>query len=148
MFISDPIDETLLVEFCVIFKSLYMAKINITTDCSNSPRKLFLGKFNAAIANCDKEFISQHALNTIIWEISGLGDIREKESYLKSLERSVIWDAEELYIESIITHGPDSAVSGRIINRQNKRFLFCDLYKFSSAGSSQIKNIRSFVAPI
>jgi hypothetical protein len=123
-----------------------MAKINIETDCGNSPRKLFLSKFNAAIGNCDKDFISNHVLDSIIWEISGLGNICGKEAYLTSLEKSAIWNAEELCIESIITHGRDAAVSGRIIHNQNKHFLFCDIYRFSSAGSSQIKNIRSFVA--
>lgn len=125
-----------------------MTKFNIAADCGNAPRKLFLSEFIAAMSNNDLEFIAKYVVDNITWENSGTGTVSDKETYLKSLEGSPIRNAKEINIESMITHGAEAAVSGRILDSQNKQFLFCDLYKFNSAGSSQIKHIRSFFVQV
>lgn len=122
-----------------------MASIHIQPDCGNSPRKLFLKDLNIAFVNGDIAYITRNIPSEITWQIVGQKSLKNKKSYLDELERNGIWKAKELTIDTIITHGPDASVSGKITATDNRKFSFCDIYRFRGAGGTIIKSIKTFI---
>ena len=122
-----------------------MAKIQIQPDCGNAPRKLFLKDLNIAFANGDSEYLTDIVPEGINWVITGQKNITGKENYLKELKRHKFWKVKRLIIDTIITHGPDAAVSGQITTPDNLKFSFCDIYRFKGAGGTTINSITTFM---
>ena len=73
--------------------------------------------------------------------------IRERK-LLDKIKSGIFWKVKELNIETIITHGPNASVSGSIVDAGGEKFSFCDIYKFSSAGSSIIKSVKSYIIEV
>lgn len=124
-----------------------MTKINVQPDCGNAPRKLYLKDFNVALAKGDIEFFKKNIHENITWELVGASLVKGKENYLKALVQYKLWKVKQLTIDTIITHGPDASVSGRLITADNSQFNYCDIYKFKSAGGTTIHSIKSFLLP-
>jgi hypothetical protein len=122
-----------------------MTKINIGTDCGNSPRKIFLKDLMVAMAKGDLNFVSENISENINWEIPGEGNSSGKENYLKKVAEHKIWKVNELVVDAIITHGPDASVSGFIKTNNNSVYSFCNIYKFKSAGGTTINAVKTFL---
>lgn len=122
-----------------------MGKISIQTDCGNSPRKLFLKDLNVALANGDKDFLTNNIPQKIKWEISGKKKVSGQEDYIKTVLHHKLWKAKELVIDTMITHGPDASVSGTVISADNSEYAFCDIYRFKGAGGTIINSITTFL---
>jgi hypothetical protein len=122
-----------------------MARINIQPDCGNAPRKVFLKDFNVALAKGDKTFLTENIHDSITWEVAGHKNVTGKEDYLKAIIVHKLWKVKELTIDTIITHGPDASVSGKIITPDNTKFTFCDIYGFKGAGGTTINSIKTFL---
>jgi len=125
-----------------------MAKIVVKPDCGNAPRKLFLKHFNTALANGKTEIVSESIADDIKWDIPGSISLSGKENFLDKIKSGIFWKVKELTIETIITHGPDASVSGSIVDASGEKFSFCDIYKFSSAGSSIIRSVKSYIIEV
>ena len=76
-----------------------MIKINIGTDCGNSPKKQFLKEINIAFAKSDSDFLIASVSDKIIWDIIGDRKIEGKENFAEELEKMKSQKASELIIE-------------------------------------------------
>lgn len=121
-----------------------MARIIVRQDCGNSPRKLSLKDLNVACAKGDLEFISQYIPETISLYIVGTKVIYGRSAFLSELVNFKRWNVALMEIETIITHGSEASVSGKITAADGATFEFCDVYKFKSAGGLNLKTITSF----
>lgn len=122
-----------------------MPKIIVQPDCGNAPRKLFLKDFVMAIAEGNMDYLEKNVPEKIIWEIIGSRIMTGKEDFLNKLRNHVARKAKELAIETIITHGPDACVSGKIIRADKSQYGFCDIYRFKGAGGFVLHSITTFL---
>ncbi|MDO6436108.1 nuclear transport factor 2 family protein [Cyclobacterium sp. 1_MG-2023] len=121
-----------------------MTKLTIAPDCGNSPKKAFLKTFNESFASGNATFICSHVSEDIVWKIHGDKTIKGKQKFTKEIHAMKHNIADELIIHSIITHGKEASVNGEI-KMKNFIYAFCDVYRFTSAASSQIIEIQSYV---
>jgi|SRR5690606_7150020 hypothetical protein len=122
-----------------------MPKITIQPDCGNAPRKLFLKDLIVAWAEGDSDFFTNILPDHITWEVVGSRNISGKANFLNELVGHKLWKSRELVIDTIITHGRDAAVSGRILAADKSVYSFCDVFRFKGAGGSTIDQIRTFL---
>lgn len=121
-----------------------MTKIIVTPDCNNAPKKRLLKDFNIAFATGDTEVLNGMVSEDITWIIHGDKQVVGKAGFSKEIESMKQYVADELTIHTIITHGAEAAVNG-VIKMGGNNYVFCDIYRFTSAGSSTIKSLDSFV---
>lgn len=122
-----------------------MPKIIVQPDCGNAPRKLFLKNFVMAIAEGNMDYLEKNVPEKIIWEIIGSRTMTGKEDFLNEIRNHVARKAKGLVIDTIITHGPDACVSGKITRSDQSQFGFCDIYRFKGAGGFVLHSITSFL---
>ena len=121
-----------------------MTQIIIKPDCRNAPKKEFLREFNIAFATGNVHFLRDHLSEDAIWTIHGDQKVIGKEKIVEKIGKMSEQLAEELIIHSIITHGAEAAVNGEI-KMKSQNYAFCDVYRFTSAGSKVLKEISSYV---
>lgn len=121
-----------------------MTKINIPFDCGNAPKKLFLKEFYEAIINGNVSFITNTVSDKIYWEIVGEKNISGKEQFLENIVQHKLWNAKELTIDNIITHGSEATMNGLMVTEKDIKYSFCDIFKFNSAGSTIINSIKTY----
>ena len=122
-----------------------MAKIFVQPDCGNAPKKLFLKDLYSSLAESDVSWLEDNLLDNVVWHIAGVGEISGKEGYMAEIKTSIFKKVRELHIDTMITHGPEVSVSGKILAPGGREIAFCDIYTFASAGSYKIKKVTSFV---
>ncbi|ASK63945.1 DNA-binding protein [Virgibacillus phasianinus] len=121
-------------------------KIICEEDCGNSPKKKLLQEFSIAFAVCDTDFVINQIANDVYWHLIGDRVIQGKEPFVKMMVDRKDKKINEIHIQNIITHGRTGAVNGTLNVGGMKRYDFCDIYNFSSAGkNSKIKEITSYV---
>lgn len=125
-----------------------MANIQIQPDCGNAPRKLFLKELLIAIAEGNIKHVQEVIPEHISWDIVGQKQITGQQQYLKELKGHAIWKIRELVVDTIITHGPDASVSGRVTAADKSTYKFCDVYRFKGAGDATINSITTFLIRI
>ncbi|WP_336515337.1 hypothetical protein [Pollutibacter soli] len=119
--------------------------IDVAPDCGNSPRRKFIKEFNTAIASGDSETISRSVSPQTVFQIAGKKEIIGAEKILKAFEKTPMWKLKRLSIETIITHGRDASSSGSFISTRDEFFAYSQVFKFNSAGGSQIKSVRIYL---
>tara|TARA_R110002124_G_scaffold274893_3_gene444974 strand:- start:1698 stop:2078 length:381 start_codon:yes stop_codon:yes gene_type:complete len=124
-----------------------MTKITVIPDCGNAPKKRFLKDFNVAFATGDAGFIIEHVSEDIRWEVYGDKSIQGKGQFSKEINLMASSVADEIAIHSIITHGKEASLQGEM-KMGEKTYAFCDVYRFTSAGSFMIKEMFSYVIEI
>ncbi|HSA84507.1 MAG TPA: nuclear transport factor 2 family protein [Patescibacteria group bacterium] len=105
-------------------------KITVPEDCGNAPRKKLIHDFTLAFAENNKEKILEFMADDIEWIMVGDKIMNGKEEAAKSLETMGDEIAEELILDTIITHGDTAACDG-IIKYSKRAVAFCDVYKFT-----------------
>jgi hypothetical protein len=121
------------------------AKITVSADCGNSPRKLFLKDLHIALANGDISLITASLEDDIVWERVGDKRVDGKAAVVSQLVPDKI---AALTITTIITHGKDAAVQGERILDNGKKLSFCEVYLFKGAKGNTLKSITSYVIEI
>lgn len=121
-----------------------MTETTIVPNCGNAPRKCFLRDYNIAFATGNAEYVIAHASDDITWKIHGDRQIVGKEAFAKEVNMMKTYTADELVIQSIITHGREAAVSGEI-KMGEKSYSFCDVYRFTGNKGDMIKALDSFI---
>ena len=48
-------------------------------------------------------------------------------------------------MDTIITHGPDACISGKITRSDKSQYRFCDIYRFKGAGGFVLHSITTFL---
>ncbi|MBL6447943.1 nuclear transport factor 2 family protein [Fulvivirga sp. 29W222] len=125
-----------------------MTKITIKPDCGNAPKKTFIRDFNVAFAEGNAAFILDHVDENIRWCIYGDFDVSGKQSFKKGIDKMLAYPSpKELIIDSIVTHGSEAAANGLMV-MEDTTFAFCDIYKFRSAGSRVLLDLKSFVVKV
>lgn len=119
-------------------------KITISKDCGNSPRQAFLKEFNTAFAKGDAEFIIDHVSEDIVWYIHGDKQLKGKEAFAQEIESMKTYVADEMILHNTITHGRTASANGEI-KMDGKVYAFCDVYRFTGAKGTVLKEIQSFV---
>lgn len=122
-----------------------MANIQIQPDCGNAPRKLLLKDLLTAIVEANTKHLLEVIAENISWDIVGQKQITGQEQYMKELKGHALWKAKEVIVDTIITHGPDASMNGRITAADKTTYKFCDVYRFKSAGSATISSITTFL---
>jgi hypothetical protein len=121
-----------------------MTKITINADCNNSPKKEFLKDFNVAFATGDADFIINNVSDDIHWVMYGDKELKGKKDFTKEINIMKDYVADELTVHSIVTHGAEAALNGEI-KMGGKAYAFCDVYRFASAGSTKIEELKSYI---
>ena len=119
--------------------------VHLPKDCGNSPRKVWLSNLYAAFANAD--ILCPLLPQELEWQCIGIAEGTSKEMFLKTVYEQLYQRATEVKIETILTHGKEACVAGSVLTEENQNYSFCDLFTFKSAGSDQVKKIRSFILP-
>jgi hypothetical protein len=123
---------------------LNMSKLYIDPDCGNAPRKSWLAKYWNAILKGQSSFIKQSLDDAVEFFFAdgskGVG-VDQALQMIRSLPAA---HARSIWINSMITHGKEAAVQGRIIAKGGDTYSFCEIYRFRSAGSSVFRSVTSF----
>lgn len=119
-------------------------KIVVPEDCENAPRKELIRDFNIAFAENKKDKILEFMANDIVWVMVGKKIMNGKEEAAKFLETIGDEIAEELILDTIITHGDTAACDG-VIKFAKMAVAFCDVYKFTGHDQdAKIKELTSY----
>ncbi|NHF58515.1 nuclear transport factor 2 family protein [Flavobacteriaceae bacterium TP-CH-4] len=124
-----------------------MTKINIQADCGNSPRKEFLKELNIAFAKGNANFIVEHASDDMVWTIYGDKKIEGKEVFREEIHIMKQYTADEMTLNSIITHGREAAANGEM-RMGDHTYVFCDVYSFTNTTSMVLKEMQSYVVKL
>lgn len=117
-------------------------------DCGNSPKNLFLRNFNVAAAKMNLSFIRKSITEDVVWHLfepAGQKIITGRENVVSEYETNLVIVPVEFVIDTIVTHGHDGAVNGRIKAKNGKMYVFSDFYEFNSAKGAKIKSITSYI---
>jgi hypothetical protein len=125
-----------------------MTKIIIGEDCGNSPKNIFVQEITIALAKGDSRFILSNVTDDIRWNIIGNQLIEGKDRFAESLDEMKKDSVEVLTIRHIVTHGKAGALDGTLRLENGKLRAFCDVYKFSNAKGTAIKEITSYIIDI
>jgi hypothetical protein len=125
-----------------------MTRVIISEDCSNSPKNIFAQNLTIAFAKNDAKFILGSVTDDICWNIIGENTIQGKDDLSKALERMDKNKAMELTINHVMTHGKAGAVNGTLKLKNGIMRAFCDVYEFSGAKGTNVKEITSYVIEI
>ncbi len=124
-----------------------MARIFCEEDCGNAPKKAILRDFNIAIANKDLDYLLEWISDDVVWNKVGQSTATGKAQVADAFREIV--PAEELVIESIITHGWHASAHGTLLMPDGAKYAYCDVYKFKGAArNSKIKSITSYVIQV
>lgn len=119
-------------------------KITVPEDCGNAPKKEFIRDFNIAFAENKKEKILEFMADDIEWVFVGKQIMNGKEEVKKFLETMGDDKAEELILDTIVTHGDEAAADG-VMKFSKMAVAFCDVYKFTGHDkNAKIKNLTSY----
>lgn len=121
-----------------------MTDIIINKDCGNSPKNLLLQKMTIAFAEANADFILGIAAEDIYWYIIGEKVVPGKASFTEALVELKTGEVEELTILHAISHGKVGAVHGRKKMNDGRVLAFCDIYEFTGASFTSVKEISSF----
>lgn len=113
-------------------------------DCGNAPRKLLLQDFYKAVYRGETQYLTDFLHDQFVWEFPGGTIQTDKRAALEYLSQYYASRMRQLTITKMITHGAEAAVSGTVLTESGLEYHFCDIFTFSSAGSSKIKHISSF----
>ncbi len=125
-----------------------MTRVIISEDCGNSPKNTFAQKLTIAFAKVDAKFILGSVTDDIRWNIIGNMLIQGRTDFALTLEEMKDDKAVEATIDHVASHGKAAAVNGTVTMNNGKTFGFCDVYEFSSAKGTVIKEITSYVIQI
>lgn len=87
-------------------------------------------------------------INDIRWNTVGDGLVQGKEEFVEALERMKTIQVVELTINHVVTHGKAGAVNGTTKLKNGSTRAFCDVYEFSGAKGTAVKEIASYVIEI
>ena len=121
-----------------------MPKFIVKPDCGNSPRKKFLKDFYAALVSDDWEFIGPNISLHFTWTVAGREIPIKADKFPSEHKKLGPSKAKEFRINTIITHGPEAAVSGTLTPISGPPISFCDLFTFKGAGGTLVESIFSF----
>ncbi len=120
-------------------------KITVPEDCGNAPKREFIRDFNIAFVENNKEKILDFMSDDIVWVMVGKKIMQGKEEARKFLETMGDEKAEELILDTIVTHGDEAAADG-VIRFSKFSVAFCDVYKFTGHDkNAKIKQLTSYV---
>lgn len=111
----------------------------------NSPKKQVLQELTVLFASYQIDKVKAWFADDITWTLVGDSPIQGKEAFADALAAMSPNKATRLTIHSMLTHGREAAVHGEMQMEDGKRFGFADFYTFTSAGSSRIHAITSYV---
>ena len=120
-------------------------KVILNTECGNAPKKELIKDLTIYFASYDIHKVTEYLSDDVSWTLVGDEPIAGKEHFVAALHEMSHNKAVELTINSIITHGKEAAINGEMIMEDGNKFGFSDFYEFSSAGSSIVKSIVSYV---
>lgn len=122
-------------------------KVVCPVDCGNAPKKILLKELNIAFSVGDLDFILDHMIDEIHWNIVGTKLVKGKERLTDHLKQE--GKALELHIGNIITHGNTGSVNGELIWGNKEKVGFCNVYNFTSAGkNAKIKEVTTYMIGI
>jgi len=125
-----------------------LTKVIVSEDCGNSPKNIFLQNLTIAFAKGDKQSILESVTDDIRWQIVGEKHIQGKEAVADALEGLGIDKVEELTIHHVVSHGKAGAVNGISKLNNGKKIAFCDVYEFSGAKGTSVREIVSYLIEI
>ena len=125
-----------------------MPRVIVSKDCGNSPKNLFLQQLTIAFAKADIEFILKNVMDDVRWNIIGDKLIEGKDGFAEALHQVKSDHVEELTIHHIATHGKTGAVDGTKTFSNGKMRAFCDMYEFSNAKATAVREIISYIIEI
>ncbi|NLL42679.1 MAG: nuclear transport factor 2 family protein [Firmicutes bacterium] len=130
----------------MITEVLEGATVTYPKDCGNAPKKSILAGFYRAFAQGDWDYIKEHTVEALSWNIIGDKIINSQEETLALCREHFSRGVREVQISNVITHGNVAAVNGSVAFGDDKGYSFCDIYKFNSFGkNAKVKEITSYV---
>jgi len=110
-----------------------MTKITIDADCENAPKKQYIKDFNIAFAHADMNKVLEMMSEDAEWIVVGKGKWSGLKSIKKILQEMNTPEADEMYLENILSHGKLCSANG-VITYKDIRVAFCDVYEFENHG--------------
>jgi len=120
-------------------------KLNIKTDCGNSPKIELIKSLTIYFASYNLDQVKNYLDDNMTWTLVGEIPINGKKQFIKALEKMSHNKASELTIHSIITHGKEAAIHGEMLMEDGNNFGFSDFYEFTSVKANKVKSIVSYV---
>ena len=115
-------------------------------------REEFLVKFNNAFVENDLNFIFDSVTTNVKWQMVGDPLLIGKEALIEAMNKVKQPKDMELNITSMIISGNAAAVDGTMHMKDDsnveKKYSFCDLFKFSTTEENKIEEMKSYIINI
>ena len=125
-----------------------MTRIQIKTDCGNSPKMTFLKDFNISFAKGEVDIILARVTEDISWNLVGHWSRNGLREFLEELKLLEDQQPEEMVIDHVVSHGKQGAVNGILTRSDGKKYAFADFYEFKNAKGTLIKSITTYMIPL
>lgn len=122
-----------------------MMKVNIKTDCGNSPKSELIKNLTIFFASYNLSQLVHYFEDNIKWTLVGDAPIVGKDQFINALQKMEQNKAIELTIHGIVTHGKEAAIHGEMLMQDGNHFGFSDFYVFTSVKANKVKSIMSYV---
>ena len=122
-----------------------MTRVELGSDCGNSPKNRFLQDLTLAIARANTSKIASLLTADALWLSVGGKPVQGADAVSKALTR--YGPATKITIEHAISHGKAGSVDG-VVTFGDKRRAFCHVFEFSSAKATHVCGITSYSVPL
>lgn len=112
-------------------------------------RAELIEEINEAFARYDREFLLAHVTEDFRWTMVGDRTLHGREAFAKELSSMEPEGTASVSIHHIITHGLFAVGEGEMKMTDTfgteKRYAFCDVYKFDKYKDGKMKELTSYV---
>ena len=105
---------------------------------------VFFKQINEAFTTGDTEFIFEHSVDDVQWNIVGVKPIHGKNELVVTMKRLKFNKADDLEYSYFITHGNKASINGTM-SIGAKKYSFCHIYELNKFKNGKIKIITSYI---
>lgn len=123
-------------------------KVVCPDSCGNSPKGQLVKELTIALAFYQLENVRPWIAEEFTWTLVGDKPVIGRDNFIHELQLMAENPAVALEIFSIVTHGKQAAVQGKVKMKDGSEIGFGDFYTFTSASGKKVLRIESFISSL
>ena len=105
---------------------------------------VFFKQINEAFTTGNAEFMTEHSVDDVQWNIVGVKTIHGKNELFLTIKKMKFSKADDLEYSYFITHGNKASINGTM-SIGAKKYSFCHIYELNKFKNGKIKTITSYI---
>lgn len=120
-------------------------EVTYPPTCDHSTKEKQVKDFSIWLCQGQIDRVAAFFEEDISWTLVGEETFKGKDAVVAAFKRMMSNPLSKLNIQSVISDGQHVSVQGEMMAAGPAIYAFADFYEFRSAGSLQVKSIKSFI---